>query len=45
MTNETSQLAMRIAALEAIVNELEQVVLKLQQRIAAAEQNVGQLWV
>ncbi|AGA28375.1 hypothetical protein [Singulisphaera acidiphila] len=45
MTNETSDLVMRIATLEAIANELEQIVLKLQQRIAAAEQGLGQRWV
>ena len=45
MTNETSDLLMRIAALEAIANELQQIILKLQQRAAAVEQGLGQRWV
>jgi len=45
MSVETSELIDRIAALERIANELEQLVLKLQERLGAAEQSVSQRWV
>jgi hypothetical protein len=43
-TTEESDLIARIARLEYLVNELEQVILSLQTRIAAAEQGIGQRW-
>lgn len=45
MSVETSDLLTRIAALERLANELEQLVLKLQERLAAAEQSLSQRWV
>ena len=45
MSAETSELLARIAALESLANELEQLVIKLQERLAAAEQSVSQRWV